>query len=41
MPGGKIAIEIGDDYAVRMTGPATRVADMEFDLEALDFSDKD
>jgi diaminopimelate epimerase len=41
MPGGKIAIEIGDDYAVRMTGPATRVADMEFDLEALDFSNKD
>jgi diaminopimelate epimerase len=41
MPGGKIAIEIGDDYAVRMTGSATRVADMEFDLEALDFSNKD
>jgi len=40
MPGGKIAIEIGDDFAVRMTGPATRVADMEFDCEALSFSDK-
>lgn len=35
MPGGQIGIEIGDDYAVRMTGPATRVAAMEFDLEAL------
>ena len=40
MPGGKIEIEIGDDYAVRMTGPATRVADIEFDLEALGFSNK-
>ena len=38
MPGGQIAIEIGDDFAVRMTGPATRVADMEFDREALSFS---
>ncbi|MGF1483733.1 MAG: diaminopimelate epimerase [Opitutales bacterium] len=25
MPGGAIGIEIGDDYAIRMTGPATRV----------------
>jgi diaminopimelate epimerase len=40
MPGGQIAIEIGDDYAVRMTGPATRVADMDFDLEALSFSNE-
>ena len=40
MPGGKIAIEIGDDYAVRMTGPATRVADMTFDTEALSFSNE-
>ena len=40
MPGGQIAIEIGADYAVRMTGPATRVADMIFDPEALSFSDK-
>jgi diaminopimelate epimerase len=40
MPGGKIAIQIGDDYSVRMTGPATRVADMDFDSEALSFSDK-
>jgi len=38
MPGGRIGIEIGDDYAVRMTGPATRVGGMDFDLEALDFS---
>ena len=27
MPGGVIAIEIGDDFAVRMTGPVTRVAE--------------
>jgi len=40
MPGGKIAIEIGDDYAIRMTGPATRVADMTFDTEALSFSNE-
>lgn len=40
MPGGKIAIEIGDDYAVCMTGPATRVADMTFDTEALGFSNE-
>ncbi|MGB0744395.1 MAG: diaminopimelate epimerase, partial [Opitutales bacterium] len=38
MPGGKIDISIGDDYAVRMTGPATRVASMDFDQEALSFS---
>ena len=38
MPGGTIAIEIGDDYAIRMTGPATRVAQMDFDPEALEFS---
>lgn len=37
MPGGKIAIQIGDDYAVRMAGPATRVASMVFDEEALGF----
>lgn len=37
MPGGKIAITIGDDYQVRMAGPATRVATMEFDPEALGF----
>lgn len=38
MPGGKIGITIGDDFAVRMTGPATRVASMAFDEEALGFS---
>lgn len=38
MPGGKIAIMIGDHFAVRMSGPATRVADMTFDSEALGFS---
>ena len=31
MPGGKIGIEIGDAYQIRMTGPATRVACMHFD----------
>lgn len=38
MPGGKIGITIGDDFAVRMTGPATRVASIAFDPEALSFS---
>lgn len=38
MPGGKIGIHIGDEFAVRMTGPATRVASMDFDDEALGFS---
>lgn len=38
MPGGKIDIHIGDDYAVRMTGSATRVATMDFDEEALGFT---
>ena len=37
MPGGKIGIEIGDAYQIRMTGPATRVACMHFDPEALGF----
>ena len=27
MPGGIIEIEIGDDYAIRMTGAVTKVAD--------------
>ena len=27
MPGGIIAIEIGDDYAIRMTGAVTKVAE--------------
>ncbi len=38
MPGGIISIQIGDDFAIRMTGPATRVASMQFDEEALSFS---
>lgn len=37
MPGGKIRIEIGDDFQINMTGPATRVGDMQFDPEALEF----
>lgn len=37
MPGGKIQIEIGDDFNINMTGSATRVADMVFDTEALNF----
>jgi diaminopimelate epimerase len=36
MPGGDIAIHIGDQYAVRMTGPATRVGEMELEPEALE-----
>src|SRR5260221_167974 len=27
MPGGQIAIEIGDDFAIEMTGPVTKVAE--------------
>jgi diaminopimelate epimerase len=27
MPGGKISIEIGDDFAIKMTGPVARVAE--------------
>ena len=27
MPGGTIEIEIGDGYAIRMTGAVTKVAD--------------
>jgi diaminopimelate epimerase len=27
MPGGKIFIEIGDDFSIRMTGPVTKVAE--------------
>jgi diaminopimelate epimerase len=38
MPGGKIGIHIGDDFAIRMTGPATYVASMQFDEEALGFA---
>jgi len=38
MPGGKIRAEIGPDYAVRMTGSATRVGAMELEDEALAFT---
>lgn len=37
MPGGTIGIQIGDDFSIRMNGPATRVAEMQFDPEALQF----
>ena len=30
-----IQIEIGENYAIRMTGPTTRVGTYELDLEAL------
>ncbi len=35
MPGGDISIYISDDYAITMTGSATRVGEMVFDDEAL------
>ena len=35
MPGGEIHLIINDDYKVRMSGPATRVATMKLDLECL------
>src|SRR5690606_10556533 len=35
MPGGQIRLHIHDSYHIRMTGPATRVAEMEMDPEAL------
>jgi diaminopimelate epimerase len=33
MPGGRISIEIGDGFAIRMTGPVTRVAEGVLDPE--------
>ena len=33
MPGGRISIEIAADFAIRMTGPVTRVADGRLDAE--------
>jgi diaminopimelate epimerase len=27
MPGGQLQIEIGEDFAIKMTGPVTRVAE--------------
>lgn len=35
MPGGRIVLNIDDSYAVRMTGPATRVGGFELDPECL------
>lgn len=37
MPGGTIGIQIGDDFSIQMTGPATRVAEMLYDPEAYQF----
>jgi diaminopimelate epimerase len=36
MPGGEIGLVIDDDYNVKMTGPATRVATMHLDNECLE-----
>jgi len=36
MPGGQLLIEIADDYAIRMTGGVTRVADGEIQREMFD-----
>jgi diaminopimelate epimerase len=35
MPGGILAITVGPDYRVDMTGPVTRVGEGTFDPEAL------
>ena len=35
MPGGEIGIEIGNDFAIRMTGPVTHIADGDIDPECL------
>ena len=37
MPGGEIHIEICSQYAIRMSGSATRVASINLDIEALKF----
>ena len=37
MPGGRLGIEIGEDYAIRMTGPVTRVAEGVLHPELLSF----
>lgn len=36
MPGGRIAIEISPDYAIKMTGPVTRVAEGTLSAELFD-----
>ena len=35
MPGGKLRLHISDDFHVTMTGPATKVGEMQLDEEAL------
>lgn len=35
MPGGNLKIKVADDYAITMTGPATRVGEYFLDAEAL------
>jgi diaminopimelate epimerase len=35
MPGGRIGIEIGKDFAIKMTGPVTRVAEGTLDADLL------
>jgi diaminopimelate epimerase len=35
MPGGEIGLMIDDEFNVQMKGPATRVAQMNLDLECL------
>jgi diaminopimelate epimerase len=37
MPGGKISIHIAQNYAITMKGPVTRIAEVDFDVEALKF----
>lgn len=37
MPGGTLLIEVADDFSVRMTGPATRVAEGELSQECLEY----
>ncbi len=36
MPGGQIGIEIGENFAIRMTGPVTRVAEGTLHAELFD-----
>lgn len=37
MPGGELEISVAEDYSVQMTGPVTRVGEMNFDPEAVGF----
>ena len=38
MPGGKLSIEIGNDFSILMTGPVTKVSEGTMDLEMFDSS---